>query len=196
MGKNVHGGSGHKKFARKHNSGNSNQNLRVSLQEDEVYAIVIKMLGNNMFHCIGIDSVPRLGRIRGKFTGRGKRDNMVAVGTWVLIGLREWGNTESRPQESANKKKLNECDLLEVYNDSDKLRLTDTVSAPWHILSNHDETKKVTGLTEIDSSFTFATEKDIERERLIDEINSDTVKKVKLTTYTDDAEEEINIDDI
>ena len=89
MVKNTFGGSSHKKFARKNTVGPKSNKLRVSDDEGEVYAIVTKMLGNNMFHCYCIDDTIRLGHIRGKFTGRGKRDNMVEGGKWVLIGF-DW----------------------------------------------------------------------------------------------------------
>ena len=45
MVKNTHGGSGHKKFARKHTSGAKSNKLRISEDEGEIYAIVTKMLG-------------------------------------------------------------------------------------------------------------------------------------------------------
>ena len=37
-----------------------------------------------------IDDVTRLCIFRKKFKGRGKRDNMVSVGTVVLVGQRTW----------------------------------------------------------------------------------------------------------
>ena len=48
-----------------------------------------------------------LGHIRGKFTGRGKRDNMLECGKWVLIGLREWdipSETKSNLSKSLKRK--------------------------------------------------------------------------------------------
>jgi initiation factor 1A len=77
MVKNTHGGSGHKKFGRKYTTSKHSSRLRISENEYEIYAIATKMLGNNMIHCHCIDGIPRLGHIRGKFTGRGKRDNMI-----------------------------------------------------------------------------------------------------------------------
>ena len=133
MVKNTHGGSGHKKFARKHTVSKPNNRLRVALEEGEEYAIVTKMLGNNMFHCHCIDNVVRLGHIRGKFAGRGKRDNMIACGTWVLIGIREWDLDKKEVGT-----KLQQCDLLEVYSESDKDYLKDTIDAQWFVLMNND----------------------------------------------------------
>lgn len=157
--------------------------LRVSEDEMEVYAIVTKVLGNNMFHCVGIDNVTRLGHIRGKFTGRGKRDNMVLNGVWILVGLREWSESDDKPlaQTVAVKKKLSSCDLLEVYNDGDKSRLMESQQQNWSVLSNNDVAKEKfsSGMEDVES-FAFATDKEIERNRLIDEINSETKEKMKL----------------
>jgi hypothetical protein len=55
--------------------------------------------------------------IRGKFTGRNKRDNMIDSGIYVLIGLREWVNECSGGAGQTN---INYCDLLEVYNSSER----------------------------------------------------------------------------
>ena len=96
MVKNTKGGSGHKKFAHKNTSGPKNNKLRISEDAGEMYAIVTKINGNSMFNCHCIDSVGRLGHIRGKFSGRGKRDNMVECGKWILIGLRQWNITSEK----------------------------------------------------------------------------------------------------
>lgn len=197
MGKNTAGGNRHKKFARKHASGKPNNKLRISEDEDEVYAIVTKMLGNNMFHCVGIDDVTRLGHIRGKFTGRGKRDNFVSMGIWVLIGLREWSNNDDKTKTST---KNLQADLLEVYTEADKERLIDSVSANWSVLLNNDVTKEVFGIKHSSEAFAFATDKDIERDQLVAAIKSETTQKLNLITKSDISEEEdyteIDIDDI
>jgi translation initiation factor 1A len=191
MVKNKFGGNKHKGFARKFANAKPDNKLRMSQNEFELYGIAIKMLGNNMFECMCIDGVSRLGHIRGKFAGRGKRDNMISIGTWVLIGLREWDTTKS-DDTKCTKKKLQQCDLLEVYTDYDIERLKDNVDANWAVLVINDGTTK-SSVHNIEESIYFATEKDIERERLIDEMNSTNVQKIKLTTS---VEQEINIDDI
>jgi translation initiation factor IF-1 len=140
MVKNTHGGNKHKQFARKHAtemSSTTTVSTRVSTDPNEVYAVVIRMLGNGMFHCFCMDKVTRLGHMRGKFSGRGKRDNMVKVGTWVLIGLREWEQpsggtgTGTVTASTTSTKKMQHCDLLNVYSDPDKIRLRGTVRANW-----------------------------------------------------------------
>ena len=194
MVKNTHGGSGHKKFARKHTSGAKSNKLRISEDEGEIYAIVTKMLGNNMFHCHCIDGTVRLGHIRGKFTGRGKRDNMVEGGKWILIGLREWDvPSEKSCSISKGKEKIQQCDLLEVYSDSDN----------WHTLDSNDVSKATLGEAGgADDEFTFGTDRDFERDRLIEEMKSSTAERIimRVAESTSEVavatEEEINFDDI
>lgn len=113
MVKNTTGGK-NKNQARKHVAVKTSQSLRISTNELEMYAQVTKVLGNGMCHVYCIDKQSRLCYIRGKFSGRGKRDNFIGIGTWVLVGLREW--------ESSSKEKQS-CDLMEVYQDQDKERL-------------------------------------------------------------------------
>lgn len=209
MGKNIHGGSGHKKFARKHNGGASKSNkLRISEDEGEIYAIVTKMLGNNMFHCHCIDGTVRLGHIRGKFTGRGKRDNMVEGGKWVLVGLREWDvPSEKSSSISKGKTKIEQCDLLEVYTDMDKQRLKETISENWTILDSNDVSKTILGDSAgVEDDIIFGTERDFERQRLVQEMSSSTTERITLrlgetnteasANSTSTIEEEINFDDI
>jgi initiation factor 1A len=195
MVKNTQGGSSHKKFGRKFTTGTKNNKLRLSEDEGEIYSIVTKMLGNGMFHCIGIDGKQRLGYIRGKFSGRGKRDNMVDIGKWVLIGLREWDINSTR----CEKDKIQKCDLMEVYSDSDKERLKETVSENWNLLDTNDLSKiNKTDLVDEDDSFQFVTEKDVEREKLIMEMKEENSKKIIFTALENEEveDEEVNIDDI
>jgi translation initiation factor 1A len=196
MVKNTQGGSSHKKFGRKFATGTTSKitRLRVSEDEGEIYAIATKMLGNNMFHCFCIDGLTRLCHIRGKFTGRGKRDNIVSGGKWILIGLREWDTATDKK----GKEKLQQCDLLEIYSDTDKYRLKESISQNWSILDKNDvsrDTKQE--LLEEADGFTFGTEKDFERERLIEEMKSATAEKITLKAVEEEtADEEVYFDDI
>jgi translation initiation factor IF-1 len=115
MVKNDAGGNKGKGLARKHvnaaKCGGSKQ-LRVATDEAEKYAIVSKMLGNGMCYVRLLSGAgERLCIIRNKFKGRGKRDNILESGSWVLIGMREWSS------------KQDTCDLLEVYNPNERDRL-------------------------------------------------------------------------
>lgn len=118
MVKNSKGGSGAKKMGRKFQGGGGggNRALRLVDDEDEMYAAVSKIFGNGMCDVMCNDGKSRLCIIRNKFRGRGKRDNTVALGTWVMVGIRSW---ESVSGDSKTQK----CDLLEVYNDGEKEKL-------------------------------------------------------------------------
>jgi len=198
MVKNTKGGSNHKKFARKFvSNGSKANNLRVSQDVGEVYAIVTKMLGNGMFHCHCIDRKIRLGHIRGKFSYRGgKRDNMVQGGKWVLVGLREWDSSETSSISKKNEK-IQQCDLLEVYTDTDKQRLKESVTQDWFVLDSNDITRITSGNNPDTETIVFTTVQDDEREILIQEMKSSTANKITLKAEeSNDVEEEINFDDI
>ena len=128
MVRNVGGGNKGKKGARKHISGASvNQRTRFSEDPDEIYACCQKLLGNGMFQALGSDKVERVCIIRNKFKGRNKRDNIISVGTWVLIGRRDF-------QGKAKGDKLEKCDLLEVYKDADRKKLKEKEThIMWHL---------------------------------------------------------------
>ena len=116
-----------KHLARKHVNGTSqqaNKFLRVSLCKEEIYAYVLRILGNSMCMVKCVDGYDRLCHIRGKFTGRSKRENALAQGTWVLIGLRQWdADKEFALTSSKTDKKVQKCDLLEIYSASEREKL-------------------------------------------------------------------------
>lgn len=103
------GGNKSKKMGRKFLSAPVDKRVRLAEEEGEIYASVTKLLGNGMFYAVDPEGKEKLVVMRNKFRGRGKRDNSVTVGGWVLIGVRDF--------ESSAKPKH---DLLEVYNDSEK----------------------------------------------------------------------------
>ena len=199
MVKNTNGGSKAKGFARKHANNNNNNDVRVVEEEGEIYAVVTKMCGGGMFQCYGIDHVERLCHIRGSFSGRKKRDNIVVNGGWVLIGIREWDKKDEEVQMSSSslkKVKLPQCDLLEVYNDKDREKLMATVKENWKILIKHDPTRIgfdededviAFGQTEEDDDlgFKFATASEIERDALLNLIKSSATEKVTMSTEGD-----------
>jgi translation initiation factor IF-1 len=112
MVKNTTGGSGSRGMARKNET--SGGKLRLATDpEFEIYAIVTKALGNCMFHVKTITGLDKLIlHVRGKFSGRNKRNNFISVGSFVLIGLRDY-----------EKPNYNNCDLLELYSDQEVKRL-------------------------------------------------------------------------
>ena len=91
-----------------------NKTTRFASDSNELYAVVNKIMGGNICEVFCIDGINRMCIIRRKFSGKGRRNNWLSKGKWVLIGLREW--------ETQNKEK-NKCDLLEVYSDMDKEKL-------------------------------------------------------------------------
>jgi len=172
MVKNVYGGNKHKSQARKNTIKTSNK-LRIAEDEGELYAIVTKILGNGMFYAHCIDDIQRLAFIRGKFSGRGKRDNNIEPGKWVLVGEREWdiGSTDKT-------NKPLKCDLLEVYSDLDKEKLIDTVSVNWSVLHNQDMTKMKCKTEQSDILFT--TEREEETNKLMEEIRNNKTETIDL----------------
>ena len=119
MVKNLKGGK-HKGQARKHAVTRVANKTRLSEDEFEVYAYVSSISGGSNCRVICQDGKERLCVIRGKFRGgRGKRDNLVTRGAWLLVGMRDWSS-------ATTSKGIETCDLLEVYKDSDKQKLKTT----------------------------------------------------------------------
>jgi initiation factor 1A len=187
MVKNTFGGNKHKSQARKFTNVKSSNKLRIAEEEGEIYSVVTNMLGNGMFYAYGIDQRKRLGHIRGKFSGRGKRDNIVEIGKWVLLGEREWDINKQKDDNQIIK-----CDLLEVYNDLDKERLKDTVSEEWSVLISQNPQEKTNRKDEL---FEFSTEKDEECQKILAELNNNKSKVIEFS-QKEDANDWINIDDI
>jgi translation initiation factor IF-1 len=189
MVRNTTGGNGNKRFARKHAEGGASKagnKLRISEDEGELYAVTTKNLGNNMFHAVATDGIKYLVHIRGKFSGRGRRDNTISDGVWVLIGLRPWSNSD----QMEKKKKLQQCDLLEVYSEQDKTRLKDAVDEDWDVLYVNDPTKIDKEEHKRADDINWITEKEAEKEKLLEQIKAGTTAKIALapttSTNTDD----------
>ena len=123
MVKNTKGGH-HKNQARK-DSYVSSYKTRLSLDPSEVYAKVIKLFGGNQCEVITIlgDTVRCI--IRGKFSGKFKRANLIALNSFVLIGFRDWASIAST------------ADLIEIYSLSD---LSSLPNNPFFDLSLSDAT--------------------------------------------------------
>ena len=131
MVRNQTGGNKSKGVARKHiNGAKEPRALRLSACSLEKYGVVIRVLGNGMFYVVTdvatTEKPHLLGHIRNKFRGRSKRDNTIALGSVVLIGLRDW--------EEPNYK---ECDLLEVYDSNEVRQLLKNPSIDFSELKRH-----------------------------------------------------------
>jgi initiation factor 1A len=192
MPKNTQGGSKHKKQASK-NFNTVSHKLRIAEEEGEIYAQVVKLLGNGMCHVHDVKGNKYLCIIRGKFKGRGKSGNRLGNGTWVLVGLREW---ESQTQKSD---KLTTCDLLEVYSDNDKERLKNTVDMNWNLFITNDCNNSF--IEKTDDMFEFSNQDQQEYSSLMKRIEEETNNKAPTIisfgqNNKDDSDDEINIDDI
>jgi hypothetical protein len=120
MVKNTKGGCNGKKVAHKHAVKSTKSGLRISQNKSEIYGVV-KRLNGNTFDVTCIDDKVRRCFIRGKFKGRGKRDNIIEVDKWVLIGVREFQQVPSENAvNSKGKKEMEMCDLLEVYSSGER----------------------------------------------------------------------------
>lgn len=102
MVRNISGGTGTKSLARKL-TGNHSGAVPLPSNPLEKIAIVSKIHGS---HCdVSLeDGTSLICHIRSKFRGRNKRGNTISVGTFVLVGLREWESS------------LKNSDLLFVYD--------------------------------------------------------------------------------
>ena len=154
-----------------------------------VAALTIYDMCKALSHDIVIEQVRLLAK-RG-----GKRDNMVEAGKWVLIGLREW---DISPTAMASKSdKIQQCDLLEVFNDADKSRLKDTVEEDWHLLDGNDPTKHRSDVPIDASDIVFTTSKDLERQQLMAEMDSSIVEKIVFKIGEEEGDEEdVDVGDI
>lgn len=125
-----YGGNKSKKMGRKFVNQPRDRKVRFAEEVEEQYAVVTKLFGNGMAEVKCIDNVTRLCVFRKKFKGRSKRDNMVSMGTVVLIGVRSWEVI------AADSKKLEKCDLLEVYSSADVDKLRKMASwENWNVLA-------------------------------------------------------------
>lgn len=182
------GGNKTKGQARKHvNEDKKNdKSIRESENELELYAQVEKVCGGGMYQVICLDSVMRLCHSSGKFRGRNKKDNFVSLGTWLLVGLREY--------ETINVKKLQNCDLLEVYNENEKDKLKATVQIDWSVFIKNDDKNSFRTKEEKQSSETyeFTNPKTAEYQEIMDaELQKPSESRVFVTVdgHTIDIDE-------
>ena len=113
MVKNMQGGSKTKCQARKLSSSYvSRTAVRLSTNNLEVYACVVKYYGQGRCSVKTVEDKELNCVIRNKFKGRSKRNNIISIGSIILVGLREWEGPEYKI-----------CDLLEVYDQEDHNQL-------------------------------------------------------------------------
>ena len=183
MVKNAKGGNKSKKMGRKFLTAPINKKIRLAQEEGEIYAVVTKNLGNGMFYANDIDGRELLCIMRQKFKGRGKRDNTVNPGGWVLVGVREF--------ESCAKPKH---DLLEVYTDSEKQKLKTSGNPIFSKLkSEYNEGQTV----EEEGGISFEHDDTDRFQDLLEEVNETTTPTtISGPVIMDDEGEEVDFDDI
>jgi initiation factor 1A len=195
MVKNTKGGSGHKSQARKYENSGKQSNFKTRFSEDEYeyYAQVVAVLGNGMCHVMCKDGKKRLCIIRGKFRGRGKRDNTLSNGKWVLVGGRDF-----EAEKSGEGKNLEKCDLLEVYSDLDKERLK--VLGGFNDFITRDNTFVAVSGASADNDFEFSDNVgEDEYNSLMSELKGPAPKQISLVSISENTEDyggEIDVDDI
>lgn len=195
MVRNEGGGNKMKHLARKHVNGSSQQQnkfLRVSQSKDEIYAYIVRLLGNSMCLVKCVDGYERLCHIRGKFTGRSKRENALSQGTWVLIGLRQWdAEKEFASKVSKTEKNIQKCDLLEIYSSSEreKLRVQEKIFQDLVTEENNSDGSGGGGAGNSDDEFKthhtveFKDQKTLDYQEII--AQGGKISKLTSTSYSD-----------
>lgn len=186
MVKNTKGGNKAKKQARKNAvpQDESTVKARFSEDPDEIYACCAKLLGNGTCKVLCIDGQERLCIIRNKFRGRGKRGNVLSIGTWCLVGRRDF----EKPKEG----KLEKTDLLEVYGEIEKKKIIQQEIAlkdKWKIFNVLGTIDGENSTFDDDISFQRTTELPP-----VEESESENEAANEYEEYQED--DEINIDDI
>jgi len=182
------GGNKSKKMGRKFLTAPIDKKIRLAQEDGEIYAVVTKNLGNGMFYANNTDGHELLCIMRQKFKGRGKRDNIVNPGGWVLVGVREF--------ESCAKPKH---DLLEVYTDIEKQKLKNSGNPIFSKLrSEFDKGDRVE--EEDEAGVSFQHDDSGRFQDLLEEVNGSTGNPTSTSspvkTIMDDEGEEVDFDDI
>ena len=178
------GGNKSKKMGRKFLTAPIDKKIRLAQEEGEIYAVVTKNLGNGMFYANNPDGQELLCIMRQKFKGRGKRDNTVNPGGWVLVGVREF--------ESCAKPKH---DLLEVYTDIEKQKLKSSGNPIFSkLISEFDQKDRV----EEDAGVSFEHDDSGRFQHLLEEVNETTTTPTSISgpVIMDDEGEEVDFEDI
>ena len=191
MVKNSKGGKGSKRIARKHVVNMSQRIVRYAKEEGEMYAVVSKHFGGQC-EVVTSDGVTRLCIVRGKFKGRQRRDNNITLGTWVMVGIRDW---EVRGDGKTK------CDLLYVYSDLDKDDIKQNTGINFKEMEKINT--EITGVTIEDdvvfkddnSELYYNNETIIEDSEIVDEAENKNVEE-KTETSNENTAYEFDIDEI
>jgi initiation factor 1A len=211
MVRNEGGGNKMKHLARKHVNGSSQQQankfLRISQCKEEVYAYILRLLGNSMCMVKCVDGYERLCHIRGKFTGRSKRENTLSQGTWVLVGLRQWDSEKEFASKATKteKKNIQKCDLLEIYSSSEREKLRVQEKIFQDVIadgSNSDNSNDSDDEFKTNHTVEFKDQKTLDYQEIIG--GGSKLAKLKTSSYqamyedisdSDDSDDRAEIDD-
>ena len=185
MVKNKKGGRNHRKQASKHAKPTIQAKIRLAKDEDETYALVVKLNGNSMCDVLCNDKEVRLLQIRKKFRGRNRRDNNIGLGTMLLVGLRSW--------EVRKPGKKQKVDLLYVYSREqvDTLKTNQWAHDLKHVFpaDQQPEEKDDFGGFEISNTETW-------EDKLAEETIHTEKQNVTITVGEGENKEEFDFDDI
>lgn len=176
MVKNLIGGCKAKRLGRKFLTAEVIYDLQLASSPNELYACVNKIYGGTI-SVITTNDEELLCTIRKKFKGRNKRNNLITVGSIVLVELYDW---QSSTKETNKRRK---CNLVNVYDSSEYDKL---LSLPHLQINRLEKYVNNTKENKTESDFIFSNE-----ESLTDKVDSQP-----LPDGTSDLMETINIDDI
>lgn len=184
MVKNAKGGKGSKKMGRKFVNAPVQKQVRLADPNEpcEIYGVVEKLFGHGRFQIKDHTGKDRLVIIPNKFRGRGKRDNTVTLGGWVLVGIREYESSENA-----------KCDLLEVYSESEKQKLKKSTNSIFSQLKSAYDKEPT---NDDDLEFSFDDGRNEQMEEMVMNTQLDTNENNQNTVKFGDDDEDVDIDDI
>jgi translation initiation factor IF-1 len=185
MVKNQVGGNKSKKGARRLMVATQTKHIREKDPNDtcEMYAYMMKLYGGSNCEVLCEDGVTRICVIRNKFRGRSKHDNLMVVGTIILVGLRDW--------EVRHRDKKEKCDLLCVYREDEKIRLIANADGNWRAFPETKESVKYS-----DDCGVVLETGDEGANRMLMKSIQDEMTNIEISSSVVEEDMEIDLDDI
>ena len=107
MGKNIKGGSKHKKYAKEREVEIKLNIFNLDKTKNQEFAFITKMLGNKRCELQCYDKKKRIGLIRGSKKNMSKRNNWITTNALVLISLRTFSTADDK------------CDIIKLYSEEE-----------------------------------------------------------------------------
>jgi translation initiation factor IF-1 len=189
MVKNISGGSKSKKMASKDFKNKlNNHKLRTSNNELEIYSIITEKLGGSHIRAVGIDGKNYMVHIGGKF-----RNERINKYDFILLGIRDWQS----PVDTTSKKTIM-TDLLEIYNEQEKMKLLKINGLNWNVLLQNDN--QLIMKNDGDEIFEFSNEteseyKNILEKEIIQQFNERHFVSIKNATLSIKNNKDTCVDD-